>query len=444
MNEVLVDLLIIIFLILLNGFFAGAEIAIISVRNSRLQALIEKGNRKAKIIHRFKSNPDNFFATVQIGVTIVGTFASAYGGATLVPHVAPLLAEVPVGWIREFSSEIAFGTLVIGISYFSLVLGELVPKSLALNYAESVSGFVAYPLNFFSVVFSSFTRLLTLSSNLILRPFKDRTSFSETRLHADEILHLLEEGVKSGTIESIEHEIIENVLEVNETSAREVMVPRVDVRAIAVDASEEEIDKLMNFQYSRIPVYKSNLDMVVGILHIKDVMRVVARKGKIVIAELVRPAFFVPETMKIGKILQEMQKRKNHMAIVVDEYGGTAGLLTMEDILEEIVGEIQDVAEYPDSDLVIPLSDGDFMVSGSCSIADFNEMFDYDLPESDTYTSVAGFIIETAGRFPEVGEKVETGGYEFELTKRIRQKLVQFRVRRKVENIDRMEQNSHS
>jgi putative hemolysin len=435
-GSIFLDLIVIFFLILLNGFFAGAEISIISIRSSLLKALIEKGDPRAGILTKFKTNPDRFFATVQIGVTIVGTVASAYGGVTLVPHVVPMINRIPFPIVQELSYEIAFVLLVFGISYTSLVLGELVPKSIALHYSQRFALFVAFPLHFFSLIFSSFTRVLTMSSNLILKPFKDRTSFSETRLLAEEIRHLLEEGVKAGTIESIEHEIIENVLEVNETSAREIMIPRVDIDAVPVDADEEHINKLIDFYYSRIPVYSSSLDHVIGILHIKDVMRVMARKGKIVLSELVRPAYFVPETMKIGNILQEMQKRKSHMAIVVDEYGGTAGLLTMEDILEEIIGEIQDVTEYPDSEDVSSLPDGSFMVSGSCSISDFNEAFDNDLPESDSYTSVAGYIIEVTGRFPEVGEITETNDYEFELVKRVRQKLVQFLVRKKKERID--------
>lgn len=430
MGSTTLDFLVILILILINGFFAGAEIALISIRKGRVKALLEEGNARAKIISRLQADPDRLFATVQVGVTLVGTIASVFGGASFKEKLEPLLATVPVPFIQDFSEEISFVIVVVSITYMSLVLGELVPKSLALNYSERVAMLVAYPLQVFNRFVYWFTRFLTFSSNLLLRPFKDRTSFSETRLLAEEIKHLLEEGVRHGTIAHTEHEIIENVLEINDTAAREVMVPRVDIKAISVDASEDEVRKAVDSLYSRLPVFGEGLDNIIGILHMKDLMRCLARNEVYQLSRLARPAYFVPESMKIGKILQEMQKRKTHMAIVVDEYGGTAGLLTMEDILEEIVGEIQDVTEIPDEDEFMPLPDGSYLVSGSCGISDFNEFMKEGLPEADSYTSVAGFVIEQIGRFPEVGEKIVSGNLSFELVKRVRQKMVQFRVRR--------------
>ena len=401
------------------------------MRKSRIKSIMEEGDRRAGIIDRLQSDPDTFFATVQIGVTLVGTFVSVFGGARLVPHLSPLIQSIPLPSIHGFADEVSLILLVLAISYTSLVLGELVPKSLALSYAEKVGLFVAYPLQVFSNIFYFFTQFLTFSSNLILRFFKDRTSFSESRLVHDEIRHLLEEGLKSGDIEHSEHEIIENVLEFNETIAKEVMVPRVDVRAISVDAGEDDLRALLENTYSRLPVFHENLDHVVGILHMKDLIRHYSRGGDrgVSIAELVRPAFFVPETMKIGRILKEMQKKKNHMAVVVDEFGGTSGLLTMEDILEEIVGEIQDVTEKPEDVEIYPTGDGGYLVAGGCNISDFNSYFTSSIPESDAYTSVAGYVLNLLGRFPEVGEPIVSDNFEFKLEKRVRQKMVQFRVR---------------
>ncbi len=430
MNNITLDIFIILALILLNGFFSGAEIAILSLRKGRIRPLLEKGDNRAKMVQQIQSDPDRFFATVQVGVTLVGSFASAFGGATLVPHVAPLIAAIPVPHLAAISEEIALVILVVAISYLTLVLGELVPKSLALHHAERFALFVAYPLHWFSRFFMAFIRLLTFSSNLILKPFKDKTSFSETRLLSEEIRHLLEEGVKSGTIERKEHEIIDNVLEFNETSAREIMVPRVEIKAMAVDLSDDEIIDSLEIPFSRLPVYHESLDHIIGILHMKDLMRVIAKKEKVILAELVWPVFYVPESMKIDKILAEMQKRKTHLAIVVDEYGGTAGLLTLEDIIEEIVGEIDDITQNPDEKEIVNLPDGSFLVAGSCSISDFNEYFQASMPESESYTSIAGFVIEQTGRFPEVGEKVPAEGFQFELVKRVRQKMVNFRVRK--------------
>lgn len=430
MGSPFIDIAIILTLILINGFFAASEIALISIRRSRIKSLIEENNKAAAIIERMQSDPDRLFATVQVGVTLVSTIASVFGGARIISRLSSVLESSNIPYLSDFAGEVSFFAVVISITYLSIVVGELVPKSLALNYAERVALFVAYPLRFFSRVFRWFTQLLTLSSNVLLRPFRDRTSFSETRLLADEIKHLLEEGVKHGTIEHTEHEIIENVLEINETAAREVMVPRVDIVAISVDAVDEDIRRVVDNLYSRLPVHGDGLDNIVGILHMKDLMRCLARKEPYVLSRLARPAYFVPESMKIGRILQEMQKRKTHMAIVVDEYGGTAGLLTMEDILEEIVGEIQDVTEMPDEEDVFALPDGTYLANGSCGISDFNDYLGLSLPEADSYTSIAGFVIEQVGRFPEVGEKVHYEDLTFELTKRVRQKMVQFRVTR--------------
>ena len=437
--SLIINILTIFFLILVNGFFSGSEIAIISLRKSRTKALVDSGSKRARLIQNLQKNPDIFFATVQIGVTLTGVFNGAFAGNHLASRFAPFFTEIP--YIGSFAEEISMAVLVLGITYLTLVLGELVPKSVALQHSEQFSLLVAYPITFFSWIFQAGTKFLTFSSNVLLKPFNDKTSFSETKLSPEEILHLVEEGVKAGTIAKNEHELIENVLEMSMTTAREVMIPRVDIKALASSAEASEFEEAINSYVSRLPVYEENLDNIIGILHIKDLMRGMARNEQIFLPSLVRPVYYVPETMKIGKILPGMQKRKIHMAIVVDEYGGTAGLLTMEDILEEIVGEIDEVMEDPDDKKILLLPDGAHLVSGSCSIIDFNEYFESDLtfpvdlkpflPESDSYTSVAGFVIKTVGRFPEVGEKIIVGNFVFELVRRVRQKLVQFRLTKK-------------
>ena len=273
MGNTTLDFLIILILILINGFFAAAEIALISIRKGRIKALIEEGNARAKIISRLQGDPDRLFATVQVGVTLVGAIVGVFGGSSFKEKLEPLISQIPYPLIQNFSEQISFVIVVFFITYLSLVIGELVPKSLALNYSERVAMVVAYPLQVFNRMVYWFTRFLTFSSNLLLRPFKDRTSFSETRLLAEEIKHLLEEGVRHGTIAHSEHEIIENVLEINDTAAREVMVPRVDIKAISVDAAEDEVRKAVDSLYSRLPVFGEGLDNIIGILHMKDLMR---------------------------------------------------------------------------------------------------------------------------------------------------------------------------
>ncbi|MCS7204739.1 MAG: hemolysin family protein [Leptospiraceae bacterium] len=431
------DIFILILLTLLNGFFSASEIALITIKKSRVKSLIENKVKGAEIIRQLQNDPNRLFATIQIGVTLVGTIASVFGGVKVVEQISQLLQNLPIpNSLLPFVDAISFAIVVLFITYLQIVLGELVPKSLALNHSERVALILAYPISFFNSLFYYLSQILISSSNFILKPFKDKTSFSETKLLAEEILHLLEEGVKKGTIETNEHEMIENIFEINETDAREVMVPRVDMVALPVNAKREELIKVLETMYSRIPVYKENLDNIVGILHIKDLLRAFWKKNlelsdeEIAISKIMRPPFFVPEGMKIGKILQEMQKRKIQIAIVVDEYGGTAGLLTLEDILEEIVGEIQDVSEGKESEnQILKIDDNTFLVNGSCNIFDFNEFISEDvIPESEAYTTVAGFIIEQLGRFPEIDEAFEYKNLKFIIMKKEKHKIIQLRV----------------
>lgn len=428
----MIDILIIIILSLGNGFFSASEIALITIKQSRLKALKEEKNTRAKILYKLKSEPNQLFATVQIGVTLIGTIASVFGGASLVGRLSDFIkSNTDLELLQGISEEISFGIIVFFITYLQIVIGELIPKSLALHYAEKVAFLVAYPLYFFNNIFYFISKILIFTSNLFLKLFKDKTSFSEAKLLTEDILHILEEGLEKGAIERSEHEMIENILEFNDTDAREVMIPRVDMVSLSIDASNQEIQKVLQSMYTRIPVYKDTLDNIIGILHIKDLIRALWRKEELSISKLIRPPFFVPESMKISNILREMQKRKNHIAIVVDEYGGTAGLLTLEDILEEIVGEIQDITENQENQNILRLNESQYIVSGSCNIFDFNEFLKEDIiPESESYTTVAGFIMELLGRFPEVDEKIQYNDYIFTLIKKSKQKMVQFKVER--------------
>lgn len=431
MNELVFDILVILILILFNGFFTGSEIAIISLRRVELDEFIKKGDLRGRLLNKLKSKPDRFFATVQIGVTLLSTLASVYGGARLMRHIEPYLKDLNIGFFNMHEEQIALLLLVLTISYLSLVFGELIPKSIALRYSSAFSSFVSYPLYFFSLLFSGFTFFLTSSSNIILKLFhKNSTSFSKARLHEEEIRHILREGVQVGTIEDSEQEFISNILEINDTSAREVMTPRVNLTALSINAPLKEIENTVcHGNYSRIPVFRESLDKIEGVLYMKDYMGMRMRSSQMGVEKLLRPVYHVPESMKIDKILREMQRRQIHMAVVVDEYGGTAGVLTMEDILEEIVGDIRDIAEAPEEQPIIALPTGKYLLTGACPISEFNEYFPkHLLPESDGYASIAGFVIEETGRFPEVGEKIIYKEIEFELLRRMRQKLVQFRL----------------
>lgn len=433
--NIIFDIGVIVFLIFINGFFSGSEIAIISLKKSRLQTLAAQGLKSARLLIKIKEDPDHFFATVQIGVTLVGTIASAYGGTRLLVHLHPFLYEFELPIIGPYITELAFMVFVISIAYFTLIFGELVPKSLALHYSERTALVVAYPLAFFSKLFYSFTFLLTVSSNLVLKPFRDKTSFSESRFQEEEIKHLLQEGLDAGTIDETEHTLIENVFEINDTQAKEIMEPRPQINAIDSESSRMEILKLiLDLPFSRVPVFKESLDNIIGVLHTKDYMREVAMGNTPRLENLIRPAYFIPESMKIDKVMKELQARKIHVAIVVDEYGVTAGILTMENILEEIVGKIADIEDL-DADIAITKSQGIYKVPGICSVDDFNHYFrtefegnSTEIPDSESYNSVAGYVIVKLGRFPEVGEEIRLGGYEFKLSRRVKNQLVQFNV----------------
>ena len=428
----LADLGIIMFLILINGFFAGAEIAVLTLGQGKLQAMKKVGSGSVERLAKLKENPDRMIATIQIGITLVATLASVYGGARMLMHIAPLLSQINIPIIDMYKDELAFTILVLGISYLTLLFGELIPKSLALSYASQFSRFVAYPLHLFSLLFKVFVNALLLSSRLILSLFnKHTTTFGETRLHEDEIRFLLQEGVQAGSIADSEHEIINNIFEINDKTVREIMTPRVNIEAIPLGANEEEIKEVViNGKRSWIPVYKQDLDKIEGLLDVKEFLRSRVEQKQHTPESLLQPVFHVPEGMKLDKALQEMQRRRNHMAIVIDEYGGTSGLITLEDILEEIVGDINDDDDKTEQVMVDRISDTVSIVNGACPIHEFNRHFKGSpIPESDAYHSVAGFVIEATGRFPEVSEKIVLNQLEFELLKRLRLRLREFRVK---------------
>ncbi len=429
--EFLLDILIIIVLIFMNSFFSGAEIAVITMKEVMLQEMLDKGDRRARLLQKLKQDPDNLFATIQIGVTLVSTFASVYGGARLLSHIEPYLSTIPLPFLSQYVDQIALIILVLFLSYLFLVFGELIPKSLALQYSHFLARQMAYPLHVFSRIFSGFTIFLTFSSNIFLKLFRDSTSFSEARLHEQEIRHLLKEGVQAGSIEHKEQEIISNVFEINDTSAREIMTPRVNVEALPLDAGEEEIEKvIVKGKHTLVPIYRESLDNVEGILQVKDFLRARIKTPDQSLGKLLHTALHVPEGMKVGKILTEMQRRRNYMAIVVDEYGGTAGLITLGDIFEELVGDLQESREEDKPKAITALSNGSYLVLGACPIGEFNDYFNSaEIPESEAYNSVAGYLIEVSGRFPEVGERICKDRHQFELLRRVRQTLVEFRLK---------------
>ncbi|MEW5851134.1 MAG: hemolysin family protein [Myxococcota bacterium] len=400
------ELLIIVALILANGVFSGAEIAIISLRKSRMAALLEEGRRGARAVERLRTQPESFLATVQVGITVVGATAAAFGGATLAARLTPLLTPV----LGKNAEEVSFAIVVALVSYLSLILGELVPKSLALRSGEAYALLIGQPLLWLSTLARPVVWLLTGSSNLVLRLFGDRTSFTEALMSREEVQHVVEEAGESGSIDVKSSEMASRALELVTLTAADVMVPRPEVVSLARTASLAEVrHALVERGHSRVPVHSGNPDDVVGYLSSKDVLKLLSDGQPVVVANLVRPAYFVPLTMSASNLLKEMQQRKVQIAIVVDELGSMSGLVTMEDLVEEVVGDIFNEHDVPDAEGCRAMPDGSFLVRGSALIRDVNRRLGIELPEGETWSTVAGLCLARVGAIPAAGTTVTEG-----------------------------------
>ncbi len=406
------ELLFIFIFLVLNGFFAASEIAVVTSRKSYIKKLAEKNNPSAKKLLELQSEPDRFLATVQIGVTVAGALASAIGGAASVTTIEPLIAGIPVPVISHAAGAISIGIVVVAISYLSLILGELVPKSIALRNPEKVGLFVARPIAFVSKLSSFFVNILTASSNVFLKPFGGKAFSQRSFITEEEIKLLIEEGTDRGIFEATEHELIHSVFNFADISVKGVMVPAAKMIAFSISESPENIiRKISTENFSRYPVYEKDISDIKGVLFNKDIFNEMANNRPISITKILHPALFVPETMKISALMKEMQKKRQHMAMAVDEYGAVTGLVTIEDLIEEIVGEIQD--EYDTETPVQHLSDGSLLIEASLAIRDLNEDHGFDIPESNEYDTIGGFLISHLQRIPTVGDSIQSDSTKF-------------------------------
>lgn len=418
-------------LILLNGFFAGAEIALISARRSRIQQLAATGDGRARRVSLLQEDPERFLATVQIGVTFVGTLASAVGGATAIQVLSPLVRQIPLPALRSVAEVTALAAVVVAITYATLILGELVPKSLALRHAEPFALWVAGPLDRLARVSSLLVRFLTASNRLVLRLLGQPEAAQRAFVSEEELKHMLQEGRAQGIFDKTEEELIHSVFEFTEASVKEVMMPRPRIQAIDV---ETPVDQVLTFVIetgkSRYPVYRNSLDEVLGILYDRDLFRLLAEKKPIVLTEILRPAFFAPETAQVSHLLKEMQRRRMPLALVVDEYGGLEGLVTIEDVIEEIVGEIQDEADREPRP-VERLRDGSYIVDASISIRDLAEQHHLQFPESAEYETLAGFVLAQLQRIPRGGEIVTHGDFRLTIVDMDGRRIARVKVERR-------------
>lgn len=407
------DIAAILALILANGFFSAAEISIVAVRKSRLAQLISEGQPAATTVAALKEEPARFLATAQIGITVVGSMASVIGGAAAVRYLEPLLRRGMPAVLQQWSDAFALAATVVLISYFMLVIGELVPKSLALRHSERLANVSARPIYRLSVLAAPLVKLLTRSTDAVLWLFRHEVSGQEAFVSEEEVKHLVHEGAQHGIFDEAERQLIHSVFEFTDTSVREVMVPRSEVHSVDASTPLPAILKeLVDTGFSRLPVIQGDLDHVTGIVHIKDLLREMEKPKPAALATIMHPAFFVPDSMQISDLLRELQTRRTHMAMVVNEFGTVIGLVTIEDLLEEIVGEIRDEFDIDEEQPVQELSDGSLLVQGSFPLDALKERYGTPFEETPNYRTVAGLVLAQLKRIPKGGEAITASGYK--------------------------------
>ena len=398
----ILQLIFLAILILLNAYFAATEIAFISLNDAKIEKQAKEGNKKAKQIQKMLKNPSQFLATIQIGITLAGFLSSAFASDTFADMLAPTLNQ----WMPFFSISIwrtiSIILITLILSFFTLVFGELVPKRLAMKYYEKISFATIGVIRGISLLTAPFVKLLTWATNIVSNIFGVGEQEEEI-VTEEEIKMLVDQGEENGSIEETEKELINNVFALNDITASEIMTHRTEMYAIEINQNLYEIlDEIDNYKYSRIPVYEETIDNIKGILFLKDILKPVTLKQEIKIKDIIREAYFVPETKPIDEIFKELQSNKKQMAIVVDEYGGTAGVLTMEDILEELVGNIFD--EYDDVEIEYKKIDNNtYLVEGSVSLYELKRILNIELPEGD-YETLSGYLLDKLGRLPEENE----------------------------------------
>ncbi|KPU43146.1 magnesium and cobalt efflux protein CorC [Oxobacter pfennigii] len=415
-SRIILELAIIFILILLNAFFAASEMAIVSSNKTKIIILANEGNTKAEYLLKLLNEPSSFLATIQVGITLAGFLASASAATSISEYLSEFISKfnIPAG------EQISIVAVTLLLSYITLVLGELFPKRLALQYSEKIAMAVVRPIMFVSIMARPFIKLLTASTNLLVRMFNIHSNDLEEKVSEEEIRMMISVGEETGVINETEKEMLDGIFEFDDTLAREIMTPRTGVFTIDINAPIKDIiDSIIEEQYSRIPIFENDMDNIIGILYMKDLFKHFM-KGKMDnsdIRKLLRPAYFVPETKNIDALFKELQATKNHMAILIDEYGGFAGIVTIEDLVEEVMGNIFD--EHDESqESITEIDKNTYLIDGLISIDDINERFQLKLP-SDNFETIGGFVVDLLGSIPseEEDQMVEYENIKFKIEK---------------------------
>ncbi len=422
------QILVLVILILLNAYFAASEIAYISLNDAKISKQAKEGNKKAKQIKRMLDNPSGFLATIQIGITLAGFLSSAFASDLFASKLAPILNNLIPNISLAVWQNISIIIITIILSYFTLIFGELVPKRLAMKHYEKVAYKTIGVINAINKITLPFVKLLTKSTNIVSKVF-GVTENDEEVVTEEEIKMMIDEGEEKGSIQEDEKELINNVFEFNDITVLEIMTHRTEIYALEINSKVKDvIEELDEYKYSRIPVYEGNVDDIKGILYLKDLLKYVKEESEISLKEIIKPAYFVAQSKTINEVFKELQKNNNQMAIILDEYGGTAGLVTMEDILEELVGDIFD--EYDDIESEFEkIDENTFIIDGSVTINELKKILNVDIPEGD-YDTLSGYLQDKLGRIPNDEEKpiVETDDVTYKVEEYEDKRIVKVKV----------------
>ena len=403
--EVYFQIIILILLTLVNAFFAASEMAIVSMDKKKLLTLSEQGDKRAIKVEKLLKAPSKFLSTIQVGITFAGFFTSASAAVGLSHKFGNFLENLSV----PFAYRVSFVLITVILAFFSLVFGELVPKRIALQNAEKFALFSVGTINFVYKIMSPFVYLLSLSTNVILKIFSIPTSGVEAKVTLEEIKSIVEVGQEQGIINPTEREMIDGVISFDDVLAEEVMTARTEVFMIDIDEPDKDFETLMQMRYSRVPVYEDDIDNIIGILYIKDFFLEAYKVGfkNVNIRSILRPAYFIPERKNINDLFLELKNSRNQMAVLIDEYGGFTGIVTMEDLIEEVMGEIDDEYDKKTNPAIKKIDDRHFIATGACEIEDVNNACNLKLDEnSEDYDTLGGMLMYLLGYIPNDGEKL--------------------------------------
>ena len=403
------ELLMIFILILVNAVLAMSEAALVASRKARLQQQVGEGNKSSALAIKLIEDPNIFLSTIQIGITLIGVLAGAVGGATIAESLAAILHNIP--YISEYSTSIALGIVVLSITILTIWLGELVPKRLGLNSPEKIAQVVAGPMLFLSAVFSPFIKLMSGATNFVLRLMGVNPS-TEPPITEEELQVLIDQGTQAGVFEESEQDMVEGVFSLGDQRVYSLMTPRTEIVWLDINDTLEEIrQKIAECPYSRFPVRQDTLESIVGIVKSRDLLVASLFGNEIKLKEFVKPAFYIPETMFASRALEILKEKNTELLLVVDEFGGVQGLLTINDILEEIVGEMEGAEPQ-----ATQRQDGSWLLDGMLEIDEFKEIFDLNsLPHEDEYETLSGFVMTSLGRMPQATDNFEWNNFRFEV-----------------------------